>query len=65
MIGEGGWFVGACGTGGGIEFLAGGLLDAFSQAHDVGAGVVAAFGGRGLVFGQEPLEEAEAAGSCR
>ncbi|MFJ9999726.1 hypothetical protein [Streptomyces werraensis] len=65
MIGEGGWFVGAWGTGGGVEFVAGGLLDAFGQAHDVGAGVVAAFGGRGFVFGQELLDEAEAAGSCR
>ncbi|MEU2447056.1 hypothetical protein ABZ588_26555 [Streptomyces althioticus] len=62
LIGEGGWFVGAWSTGEGIEFVAGGLLDAFGQAHDVGADVVAAFGGRGVVFGQELLDEAEAAG---
>lgn len=65
LIGEGGWFVGAWGTGEGVEFVAGGLLDAFGQAHDVGAGVVAAFGGRGFVFGQELLDEAKAAGPCR
>jgi len=61
--GEGGGVVGPGGVLGGFEVVAGCLLDAFGQAQDVGAGLVARLGGEGFAGGEEFFDEAEAAGA--